>query len=560
MSGAGPLVLAHFWAAFALFLPAILLGAWQMWVRSPWGHLSTPDTYYSSVTAHGSFFGYVFPTLMAMGFGYACCAVGLARPIRGAAWAWVGLGLVVVGGICLLVPVLTGNSSVLYTFYPPLTASIWYYLGLFGVVVGSWIWVALMLVNLSLWKRDNPGQPVPLAMFMSTAGSLLWLWSSIGVASELVYYLMPVAMGWRDQVDSGLGRVLFSWTLHGIVYFWLMPAYIAYYILVPQAAGGRLYSDTMGRLTFILFVVFAMPVGMHHLLADPQIGSGTKFLHTAFTLMVVIPTLLTVFSITASMEIGGRLNGGRGPFGWIAALPWDRLPVLAWGLSFIMLGFGGAGGLVNMSYGMNASVHNTQFVTAHFHLIYPGAVVIMYFVIIYELWPKLTGRPLWSLRMARTQIWLWFIGIMVLTIPWHVAGILGQPRRMAIYDYSAPGLDKIAPWVYPSVIGGFIVVLSGALLVLNMALSHFPARDENAAPLQFSMAVNPPSRVPAVLNGFGYWNFLLVIVIAVNYGIPITQLLLAKSRYGVPGYRVGEHASTGDAIPSTVAEKKEGQP
>jgi cytochrome c oxidase subunit 1 len=40
-----------------------------------------------------------------------------------------------------------------------------------------------------------------------------------------------------------------------------MPAYIAYYTLAPQAAGGRLYSDTMGRLTFIMLLVFAVPVG-----------------------------------------------------------------------------------------------------------------------------------------------------------------------------------------------------------------------------------------------------------------------------------------------------------
>ena len=43
---------------------------------------------------------------------------------------------------------------------------------------------------------------------------------------------------------------------------------------------------------------------------------------------------------------------------------------------------------------MNSTVHNTQFVTAHFHLIFGGAVVIMYFAIAYELWPRLTGRPL----------------------------------------------------------------------------------------------------------------------------------------------------------------------
>lgn len=30
---------------------------------------------------------------------------------------------------------------------------------------------------------------------------------------------------------------------------------------IPQAAGGRLYSDTMGRLTFIKLLVIAVPVG-----------------------------------------------------------------------------------------------------------------------------------------------------------------------------------------------------------------------------------------------------------------------------------------------------------
>ena len=42
--------------------------------------------------------------------------------------------------------------------------------------------------------------------------------------------------------------------------------------------------------------------------------------------------------------------------------------MLACGLALVPLGFGGFGGLVNMSYAMNAMVHNTSWVTAHFHL------------------------------------------------------------------------------------------------------------------------------------------------------------------------------------------------
>ena len=60
--------------------------------------------------------------------------------------------------------------------------------------------------------------------------------------------ILPNAFGLTPTIDAGLARVLFSWTLHGIVYFALIPAYTAFYVLLPQAAGGRLYSDKRGAL------------------------------------------------------------------------------------------------------------------------------------------------------------------------------------------------------------------------------------------------------------------------------------------------------------------------
>ena len=52
---------------------------------------------------------------------------------------------------------------------------------------------------------------------------------------------------------------------------------------MPRAIGGRLYSDTMGRVAFVLFLVFSMPIGIHHLFADPQVGAGFKFVHAVMT-------------------------------------------------------------------------------------------------------------------------------------------------------------------------------------------------------------------------------------------------------------------------------------
>jgi cytochrome c oxidase subunit 1 len=172
------------------------------------------------------------------------------------------------------------------------------------------------------------------------------------------------------------------------------------------------------------------------------VGAGFKFVHAVMPAMVSVPTLLTVFTIVASVEIAGRLRGGRGLFGWVKALPWDNPMMLAVTFSFVMLGFGGAGGIINMSYQMNETIHNTQWVTGHFHLIFAGAIVIMYFMIAYDLWPQLTRCAPLPTGLIKAQLWLWFTGMMVPSTPWHLVGF-GMLRRMA-HDYSYPALQPRA--------------------------------------------------------------------------------------------------------------------
>ncbi len=531
MLRANRLVLAHFWVAFIAFLGAIFLGEWQMFIRSPlstW--INNPEHYYRSVTAHGTVMGYVMPTLVAMGFGYAITELALKRPLIGLRWAWSGFWLVLAGTAMAATTVALGKASVLYTFYPPMIASPFYYLGVVLVVVGSWVWVALMAINLLAWKRDNPGAPVPLAMYGNCAGAFLWAWTSIGAAVEILVLILPASLGWTDTINAGLARVLFSWTLHAIVYFWLMPCYIAFYAIVPRAIGSRLYSDTMGRVAFALFLVFSMPIGIHHLFADPEVGAGFKFVHAAMTAMVSLPTLLTVFTIVASVEIVARLRGGKGLFGWVKALPWSNPMMLALALSFVMLGLGGAGGLINMSYQMNETVHNTQWVTGHFHLIFGGAIVIMYFMIAYDLWPTLTRSGPLPAGQIKAQLWLWFIGMLVLTLPWHLVGLMGMPRRMAYYDYSDPALAGQAWTVTASTLGGLLVVASALLFVWVLARASL-SRHRGAVvapPYTFSRAVHESARVPVALNGFGLWIAMMIALTVVNYGYPIAQLASLK--------------------------------
>ena len=89
MQHAKRLALCHYWVAFAVFLPAIVLGAWQMLMRSP---LPAPfddaAAYYASVTLHGAAMAYVVTTFFTMGFGYAIATTSLGQPLRGTAAAF----------------------------------------------------------------------------------------------------------------------------------------------------------------------------------------------------------------------------------------------------------------------------------------------------------------------------------------------------------------------------------------------------------------------------------------------------------------------------------------
>jgi len=263
-------------------------------------------------------------------------------------------------------------------------------------------------------------------------------------------------------------------------------------------------------------------------------SSGWKFVHMIGTFMVAIPTLITGFTVIASMEVAGRLRGGKGLFGWIKALNWDNPMVLAGGLSLLMLTVGGWGGVVNASYSMDVAVHNTQWITGHFHLIFAGTAVIMYFATAYYMWPSVTGRPLFSIKLARIQLWLWFIGMVVLTIPWHILGLLGEPRRIGVAPYGEEVTKSWHSIEIMMLIGGVILFISALMLVLNLLLTHFK-RKENITPvMEYAQSLHPVMNLPKLLNGFGFWSAVIFVYMIASYGYPIIQFFMMETHGTFP--------------------------
>ncbi len=531
------LALSHLWVAFIAFILACFMGEYQVLERSGFiPALESPTVYFASVSTHGVLMAFVLTFFFIMGFSYYIATTSLKMPVWNYKLAWTGFWISLLGTVMAAIPLLTGKASVLYTFYLPIQAHVAFYLGATLLVVGSWIWCVIMLVMFSQWKKANPKQPVPLAMFATAANAMLWLWTSVGVALEVLFQAIPLALGWMDTVDPGLARTLFAWTLHPIVYFWLIPAYTAFYVFVPKQAGGFLFSDEVARAAFIVLAVFALPIGFHHLYMDPEQAKGWKLLHGIGTFVVAVPTLVTGFAVIASLEIAGRLRGGKGLFGWIGSLPWTNSMVLAVILALLMLILGGFGGVINASYAMNAMIHNTAWVPGHFHLIFAGTTVIMYFAIAYYLWPLLVQKPLFSNSMALIQLWTWFIGMGILTTPWHVLGLLGQPRRISSVVYNTLLTLAWKPYELAMIFGGLILLGSACLFIYNLAKTQLnPVTEEFTQQIEYAEPVHPVTALPEYLNDFKLWNKVIAVLMVISFGVPILQFFFMDT-FGSPGW------------------------
>jgi cytochrome c oxidase subunit 1 len=145
MTGATRLVLANFWVAVAAFAVASLLGVMQAIARTgialPFG---SAGMYYLSVTAHGVLMALVFTTFFIMALGYMVMDSTLGR-VAAPRWAWAAFWCAVIGTVITTVAILSGTSTVLYTFYPPLKAHPAFYVGATLLVIGSWIWSGVMI-------------------------------------------------------------------------------------------------------------------------------------------------------------------------------------------------------------------------------------------------------------------------------------------------------------------------------------------------------------------------------------------------------------------------------
>ena len=497
-------------AFFFLLLAGASAIVMRLQLAAPENRVVGPDLYNQLFTMHGTTMMFLFavPVMEAFAVYLVPLMVGtrnIAFPRLNAFSYWVYL----LGGLFLWVAfMLNVGPDVGWFSYVPLAgpayspgkrADVWAQMITFTEVSALAVAVEIAVTAL---KQRAPG--------MTLDRMPLFVWSTL-VTSFLIIFAMPAVMMASTMLilDRLVGMHFFNPGEGGDVLlwqhmFWFFGHPEVYIIFIPATGMVSMIIATFARreiFGYLAIVVALVAIGflsfglwVHHMFTTglPRLGAS---LFTASSMLIAIPSGIQIFC-------------------WIATL-WDGRPVYRTPLLFV-LGFivvfviGGLSGVLVASVPLDAQVHDTYFIVAHFHYVLIGGAVFPLLGAVYYWYPKMTGR-LMDEKLGRWHFWLAFISFNVAFFPMHILGLQGMPRR--VYTYQ-PEMGWGALNLVVS-LGALAFALSFAVLLWNCIISArngAPAGDNpwGASTLEWATSSPPPPQnftfIPVVETRDPLWK------------------------------------------------------
>ena len=260
----------------------------------------------------------------------------------------------------------------------------------------------------------NP-KPVPYPVIPLAVIGIDMIIATLPLAGLLVWQILQSA-GWVGETDALLAKNILWWFGHPVVYLLLFPAVAAYYSLIPRYAGRDLVAGHVIAIAWTVAVIANVLVWAHHIYLDYPDGTVQAQINTAMqpiTFSLVLPSALSLYSLGFTIY--------RSRFRWTPASTALFLGLVGWLLA-------GLSGVVNATIAFDVVVHNTLWIVGHFHHMAMLNIGLLIFGAIYALLPELTGKALYSERMAWVHVWTTFVAGM--TRVRHLARA-GARRRAA---------------------------------------------------------------------------------------------------------------------------------
>ncbi len=426
------LIKANAVAAVVFLAIGGLMGLMVALTRWPAVHLLPAEWFYLILTGHGTNVLLFWIIFFEMAVLYFASAVLLNSRLAAPKVAWLGFVLMVVGALMTNYAILRGDSSVMFTSYPPMQASHWFYLGLILFAVGALAGCAVFFGTLVVARAERTYEgSIPLVTFGALTAAIIAVFT---IASGAII-LIPTwlwSLGLISNIDSLMYRVVWWGMGHSSQQVNVSAHVAVWYLIAALVLGAKPLSEKVSRMAFFLYILFLQLASAHHLLADPGMSSTWKIVNTSYMMyLAVLGSLIHGMTVPGAIEAAQRRNGfTRGWFEWLTKAPWGNPAFAGMFLSLVMFGFlGGITGVILGTEQLNVLMHNTLYTPGHFHGTVVAGTTLAFMAVTYLVLPLIFQREVVWPRLASWQPYLFGIGVGGISLFMMGAGTLGVARR-----------------------------------------------------------------------------------------------------------------------------------
>ncbi|MCO6429451.1 MAG: cbb3-type cytochrome c oxidase subunit I, partial [Deltaproteobacteria bacterium] len=211
-------------------------------------YLSAP-MYYRFLTLHGLNMLIFFIIFFEMAVLYFAGPILLNARLPAPKLGWLAFALMVAGAAMVNTMVFQGKADVLFTSYPPLRASSWYYLGIILFAVGALIVTFLFHASLYYAKKEKTYTgSVPLVTFGALTANIIAIITLVHGA--LIY--IPAYLWSLDLIslDPQVYRLIFWGLGHSSQQINVAAMVAIWYLLAGLTVGGVVLNEKVSRTAF----------------------------------------------------------------------------------------------------------------------------------------------------------------------------------------------------------------------------------------------------------------------------------------------------------------------